>query len=193
MLQFTDVTGLIGIASALAVTTLQLPGARRLATVPRAVLLAAVFVLVLVPFGAMPLAAYVRGATGDLSITAVVLLWIAMLRPLIACAAKPRRVLLMLVASAAVIFYPLALGAGMADPYRIGYGEPLFVLALLMIALIAWFRRFNLVALCIALAMCAWVIGWYESGNLWDYLIDPFVSIYALWKTVAGLKVRPGP
>jgi hypothetical protein len=37
-----------------------------------------------------------------------------------------------------------------------------------------------LIALCVALATLAWASGWYESGNLWDYLIDPFVAIYAL-------------
>jgi len=36
------------------------------------------------------------------------------------------------------------------------------------------------VALCIALAVFAWDIGWYESNNLWDYLLDPLLSIYAL-------------
>ena len=30
------------------------------------------------------------------------------------------------------------------------------------------------------LAALAWSLGWYESGNLWDYLLDPFVAIYAL-------------
>lgn len=187
MPNFTDFTGLLGVASALAVIALRLPGVARLARAQHALLLAAMFVLVLIPFGALPLAGYVRGATGDLSITTIVLLWGAILRPWIKCESQPHTALQILVALVAVVFYPLALGVGMADPYRIGYGEPLFVLALLAIALFAWFRKYSQITWCIALALSAWVIGWYESGNLWDYLIDPFVAIYALWTLSAKL------
>jgi len=40
-------------------------------------------------------------------------------------------------------------------------------------------------ALSIALAVAAWSFGWYESTNLWDYLLDPWLAIYAL---IAQLK-----
>ena len=73
----------------------------------------------------------------------------------------------------------MALGAGAYDPYRLGYGDPRFVAALLLFALFAWFGKFMLISLCIAFATFAWAAGWYESGNLWDYLLDPFVSTYA--------------
>ena len=190
MQHLTDFTGLSGVASVLAVIALRLPGVVRLAKVQRAILIVAVFVLALVPFGALPLAGYARGATGDLSITSIVLLWVALLRPWITCEEKSRVSLLMLAALSAVVFYPLALGVGIIDPYRIGYGEPLFVLALLVIALVAWYRKSSMIVLCIALALFAWSIGWYESGNLWDYLLDPFVSIYAVWAATAKLVKR---
>ena len=117
-------------------------------------LLAAVFVLMLIPFGGMPLAAYVRGMTGDLSITTLVLLWCAMLRPWCGCVTvetEHRFALLALIALAALALYPMALGAGAFDPYRLGYGNPQFVVVLLLLALAAWFRKYSLIALCIAL------------------------------------------
>jgi len=183
MPHFTDLSGLAGIASATAAAVQQLPGMTKLVKTRLAWLLLAVFVLMLIPFGAMPLAAYVRGVTGDLSITTLVLVWCALSSPWrdrIAVEPKHRHELLALVALAALALYPMALGVGAYDPYRLGYGEPLFVAVLLVIALIAWFRRSALLAFCIALAMLTWAIGWYESDNLWDYLIDPFASIYAL-------------
>ena len=140
----------------------------------------AVFVLALIPLGGLPAAAYVRGATGDLSITTLVLLWCALLRPWIGRRDGQRNALLMLVAPVAAIFYPMALGLGLFDPYRMGYGTPLFIAALLLAALAAWRLRYSLAALCIALSVLAWSFGWYESANLWDYLFDPFVSLYAL-------------
>ena len=192
MANFTDLTGLAGVASAIAAAALLLPWTIRLTQTRLAVVLGTVFVLSLIPFGTLPVAAYVRGITGDLSITTLVLLWCALLRPWCGCAAsgtEHRRVLLALVALCALAFYPMALGAGSFDPYRLGYGNPLFIVVLLLIALAAWFRGFTLIALCIALATLAWAAGWYESNNLWDYLLDPFVSVYALAATVIfGVK-----
>jgi hypothetical protein len=72
------------------------------------------------------------------------------------------------------------LGAGAYDPYQLGYGSVRFVVVLMLLALAAWSRGQAMIALCIALATLGWASGWYESGNLWDYLIDPFVAIYAL-------------
>jgi len=192
MPHFTDLTGLAGIASATAATVPLLPGIAKLAKPRLALLLAAVFVLMLIPFGGMPLAAYVRGMTGDLSITTLILLWCALLRPWCGCVMvepKHRFVLLALIAFAAFALYPMALGAGAYDPYRLGYGNPQFLVALLLLALVAWFRKYSLVALCIALAILAWAIGWYESGNLWDYLLDPFVAIYVMTAIISrGVK-----
>lgn len=183
MANFTDLSGLAGVACATAAAVLLLPGMAKLARPSRALLLGAVFALMLIPFGAMPLAAYVRGMTGDLSITTLILLCSAILRPWCDCVAvrdKRRLALLGLVGLAALGLYPMALGAGPYDPYQLGYGNMPFVVALLLIALAAWLRGYALITLCIALATLAWAIGWYESDNLWDYLIDPFAAIYAL-------------
>lgn len=226
----TDITGLLGIASAIVIIGLRFPGTASLARNQRFALLVGLFVLVLVPFAALPLAAYVRGATGDLSVTTLVLLWLSLFHRFPPLKMNPwpdfgkmkagmdaevqgpissqqsssqdvswwrrmsgRNALLALVSLAALVLYPLALGAGMIDPYRIGYGHPLFVLTLLLIALLAWFNRLNLITLCIALALLAWAVGWYESNNLWDYLLDPFVSFYALWVVFKQwlFKARP--
>jgi hypothetical protein len=183
MAHLTDITGLAGVASATAAALLLLPGIARLTKPRLAMLMGVVFVLSLIPFGTMPIAAYVRGVTGDLSITTLVLLWFVLLRPWCGCVtveAKHRRALLILIVLAALSLYPMALGIGAYDPYRLGYGDPLFVSALLLLALAAWFWKSTLIALCIAFATLAWAVGWYESNNLWDYLLDPFITIYAL-------------
>jgi hypothetical protein len=193
MPHYTDLTGLAAIASATAATVLLLPGIAKLARLRLVLVQAAVFVLMLIPFGGMPLAAYVRGMTGDLSISTLILLWCALLRP--CCGSdmaepKHRFVLLALIAFAALVFYPMALGAGAFDPYRLGYGHPQFIVVLLLLAFVAWFRKYSLIALCISLAILAWAIGWYESGNLWDYLLDPFVAIYAMTAIMSrGVKI----
>jgi hypothetical protein len=192
MTNFTDLTGLASTASVTTASLLLLPGIARLGKARLAILLAAVFVLTLIPFGGMPFTAYVRGMTGDLSITSVVLLWCALLRPWIACIAvesKHRTALLAMIVLSALAFYPMALGIGSYDPYRLGYGNPQFVAVLLLLALFAWYLKSVLIALCISLAVLAWSFGWYESNNLWDYLFDPFVAIYALATIIScGVK-----
>jgi len=183
MPNFTDLTGLASVASAGAAAVLLLPGVARLSRLRLAVLQGTVFALMLIPFGELPLAAYLRGATGDLSITTLVLIWCTLLRPGFVCGdndANNRRALLTLVALVALPLYPLSLGLTAFDPYHLGYGDPQFVAVLLLAALAAWIWKHHLIASCISLATLAWATGWYESGNLWDYLLDPFLSIYAL-------------
>lgn len=193
MPQLTDLTGLASVATAMAAMLLLVP---RIANLPKrrlSVWLTIYFALVLIPFNDLPLAGYVRGVTGDLSITTQVLLWSALLRfwlPPHLIATKARRALLVLVAASAVFLYPMALGLGMSDPYRLGYGEPFFITALLILASLAWLHRSFLITLCISLATLTWSVGWFESDNLWDYLLDPFVAIYALAALSTGLIKR---
>ena len=185
---YTDVTGLAGIAVALAATLLAIPGVRRISRPRLAVLLAAVAVLVLIPFGALSVAIGVRGMFGDLSVTTLVLLGSAIVR----CLAnwppadhRARFALVAFISVAALVLYPMALGVGMFDPYRLGYGSPWLVGVLFATALVAWFSRCEVIATCLALATLAWACHWYESTNLWDYLLDPLVSFYALGRLVA--------
>jgi hypothetical protein len=51
-----------------------------------------------------------------------------------------------------------------------------------LLGLAVWsvLRYSTFFALCIALAVVAWSAGWYESPNIWDYLLDPWLAIYAI-------------
>ncbi len=194
MPHLTDLTGLFGIASVLAALAIQLP---RIKTLPKnklAVFLSVLFALLLIPFGDIPLAGYVRGMSGDLSITSVVLAWLTLSQPFHVTHDEKNRVhLLTLIAVTAVIFYPMTLGVSLIDPYRLGYSDTVFVTIVLVTAAAAWFKRSGLIVCCLALAVIAWSLGWYESTNLWDYLLDPLVSIYALAAlTLCGLGRRRG-
>jgi hypothetical protein len=189
MISLTGITGLAGCALAIAAACTQAPGVSHLSRKTRAWLLAALFVAVLVPFDGLPAAAYLRGASGDLSITTLLLLVVEILRFLSGGHAnaefprffreKGRRALLLLVVLAAAALYPMALGWGGFDPYRLGYGSPWFLAALLALALAAIFLDLPEIAYAVALAVLAWGLGWYESNNLWDYLLDPLVAVYA--------------
>lgn len=179
---YTNLTGLLGSSTLIVVALLQLPRVKHLPKRYLALLTATVFLLCLLPFGGLPLAGYVRGMVGDLSITTIVLLLIALLHPYrVLVDVKQRYHLLMVMALAAIFLYPLALGVSLYDPYRWGYSSMQFIATVLLIAMAALLIQERLVALCLTLATLAWSVGWYESSNMWDYLIDPLVAVYAIW------------
>ena len=183
MIQFTDMTGLTSSALAMAAMAIMLPGVARIPKPYRIGLTCAIVLIALIPFGELPLAAYVRGVTGDLSIVSTILLLLAILNRLTGWQpfdVQSRFVLFFLVALTALGLYPTSLGIGYFDPYRFGYGNLWFIVVLLVIALAACFRQLQAIALAIALAVFAWGVSWYESTNLWDYLLDPLLAIYAI-------------
>lgn len=179
MMHYTDLTGLAGVAFVIVSFALRLPRVTRLPLKHRTVLAAALLVAVMHPFGALSAAEFMRGITGDLSVPTLLLLALAWRKPA-AFSASQRNLVLASIALAALALYPFALGLGMFDPYRLGFGDVWFISALLVLVCIAWLRGYTLLVLTISLAVLAWSVGWYESNNLWDYLLDPWVAIYAI-------------
>ncbi|MFM2030096.1 MAG: hypothetical protein RL517_1288, partial [Pseudomonadota bacterium] len=80
----------------------------------------------------LPLSAYVRGVTGDLSIVTLLLLWGSILP----ASQKTPLGFKVSVAFLAIVFYPLALGFGMFDPYALGYGSLGLLIAVIILAVI---------------------------------------------------------
>lgn len=177
---FVSMAGLIVVCSA---PLFMLPGLRRASFTTGILVVASVGLLLFVPMGGLPPGGYVRGITGDFSVTSV-----CMALAFIGSGGgvgpdlsrRDRSALWILVALLALALYPMTLGLTLADPYRLGYGDPWFVGALLVVAGGAWMRGLVRVPLVIALAVLAWVADLQESTNLWDYLLDVFVALYAL-------------
>jgi hypothetical protein len=149
----------------------------------RYAILAAAAVLLLVPVGGIPVVAYVRGVTGDLSAATLALAAGALFFRLTgrtAIEAREAHALLWVVAAAALFLYPFALGWTPFDPYALGYASIPFVTVLLAVTLAAWRAGLKLVVLVVLVGGLAYLAGAYESRNFWDYLIDPLAAMYAL-------------
>lgn len=163
---------------------------------PRRIAIALTGVLVLlVPPGDLSVAAYMRSAVGDPSVSSLFLAGaacVARLSGRVLIGKRGRRVLLWLLSGAAAFLYPFALGFTGFDPYALGYGTSLaFATALLLIALAAWWEGLNVVALVLVVAIVAFLGGVYESRNLWDYLIDPIGCGYALVRLLSRRASTP--
>ena len=134
----------------------------------------------------LPLVAYVRGVTGDLSIVLTLLLWSSLLP-----SSKSTPMAFKFAgAIVAFCFYPFALGFGMIDPYAWGYGSIAFLIAVLVFAVVCALAKWTKGVWIIAIAIIAWAAQWHESSNLWDYLLDPFLAIWALVAFVGMLYRR---
>ncbi|MBU3558694.1 hypothetical protein [Polynucleobacter sp. Nonnen-W13] len=150
--------------------------------IPLAIRLLAVLLLVNLffwPLGMsleLPLAAYVRAVTGELSIVTMLLLWSSMLP----AAQKTPLGFKVAVALIAIAFYPLALGLGMLDPYVWGYGSIGFLIATIFFAIACGLAGWTKGVWILSIAIIAWTVHWHESANLWDYLLDPFLAVWAL-------------
>jgi len=183
--------GLLGLAAVATVIPL-----RRLPVRVRCAVMLAAALAVFVPIGELSIAAYVRGVTGDLSAATLVLAGAACFTQVTGRALighRDKRALCWLLALAAAFLYPFALGWTQFDPYALGYGSIEFATALLVVTLAAWRAKLDLVVLVVVAAALAYLAGAYESRNLWDYLIDPLVSAYALIRLLAPRTVLRQP
>ena len=146
------------------------------------------FIAAIIPIGTMPVAQVTRGVFGDMSITTIVLLGYFLIFP--TSSRDKSKQLFMLLLISGILFYPAAFGLGMTDPYQWGYlntyrgiATPmLFLATLIALMLIAVRLNNELILLCIAMATGAFLIGAMESKNIWDYLIDPLVVTFGLFR-----------
>jgi len=179
------ITGLFG--AALLIAAAGCLTLRRLGLAPRQRTLAVASLLLVaaIPVRELPLAGYVRGVLGDPSISTMLLAgtWLVsfvLQRDLLG--ARERAAWLAAAVVAALVLYPMALGASAFDPYALGYGSYGFATALLAVTLVAWGARCNWLVASIVAAVAAYLAGLLESANLWDYLVDPLIAAYAaLW------------
>jgi hypothetical protein len=195
----TDLVALLGIDLVLCAAGLRLlTGPRGVARWAKWVVLVC-FVLLWLPVGAahLPLLAYIRGISSDLSMTLVALACLGLWQRLFTVpviARRERMALNGVIAVAAVFLYPVALGWGDWDAYRLGWGSLSLWATLLALSLVFWIKGLRLLLLLVGLALLAWSAGLMESTNLWDYLIDPWLALAALFQCMKagaqGLLLR---
>ena len=181
----TDFVALLGLDLVLCACCLRLLGVTRLSLQLKKVATLACFLLLWLPVGAaqLPVLAYIRGISSDVSITLVVLACLGLRQRLSGHPVERSRehtAVLAVVAIAALFLYPLALGWGDWDAYRPGWGAPGMWAALLFVSLLAWVAGLRLLPTLVGLALLGWTAGVLESTNLWDYLMDPWLAVFAI-------------
>lgn len=185
----TDLVALLGIDLVLCAGCLRLLSWRHGITLWAKWVTAVCFVGLWFPLGAaqLPVLAYLRGISSDLSITLVALACLGLWQRLLGLRAVDQRERTFVsgaVAAAALFLYPLALGRGDWDAYWAGWGTLGMWSALLAASLFYWVKGLRLLSMLVALALLAWCAGVLESTNLWDYLMDPWLATAAIFQCV---------
>jgi hypothetical protein len=127
----------------------------------------------------MSIAMALRGLWGDPSATTLQLLILSLSGHTPTALRRGWRAPLGIVVLAALL-YPMALGLGDFDPYRLGFQPWLLVAVLGPTAIAAWWRGQPLYLWLLAVDLLAFAANLQESTNLWDTLLDPLLAVAAL-------------
>lgn len=141
------------------------------------------------PIGGLAITGYVRGVCGDLSVVTQILLGCIVIHHAGGhrlLDAQDRQALFMTIAPAGLVLYATAGRYWQFDAYVWGFDGTAIVLILLPVSLWLWRRRPR-AGLVLLAGIVAWNLGLLESTNLWDYLMDPWVTLVAWGSLVHAL------
>lgn len=145
----------------------------------------------LLPVSGLSFAQWLRSVVGDLSVLTFILFLDILAQRLSdhrLLDSVTRNKLLSGVVLAGIVFYPLALGVSEFDPYRLGYDPVLMTAILCLASVFAWMKTYRGLAIILPLPLVAFNLQLLESTNLWDYLLDPIVMIYAVVQSAVYMK-----
>ncbi len=161
--------------------------------------------LCFLPLANLDLTAWIYAFSGQFSVTSLALLSAAIASRIYddrRAFGPDRSALLFAAAGAALVLYPNALGLGLFDLYAAGYGGALLPASVGALAVAAWLGKRRGAAMVAVTALWAWLLGFGESDNLWDYLLDAWLAIAAIGygairlgqlATIATSKPAPEP
>jgi len=177
------------LTSALLVASLVLAISHRWLDKPvyRVSIIAVAIAISLVPVNNLSIAHYLAGLFGNLSITSIVLLCSYLyfrctgnsVHPIIS---HDLLRIYFIIGITAIIIYPSALGATRLDLYAEGYYPIMLGPVMFSMFVLGIVRNWTYLASIIGIVFAAYGLGMLESNNLWDYLMDPLLSVYCLFR-----------
>ncbi len=133
---------------------------------------------------------WMNGATGELSITSLLLLAGFVLQKLPGQAilsSSTRRHLYFLILLTGSLLFPATLGLTQFDPYVFGYSFELSLL-LLSLSILYWILKKQQLSVILLIVVAASVAGVSSSQNTWDYFIDPMLWLFSPVLLINSLK-----
>jgi hypothetical protein len=182
------------LTNALLVAAVALALSYRFITAPvfKAILVCGSFLLALLPITELSLAQALAGVFGNLSVPTVMLLGIYLAERCDIFQPPEKLVsdrfrLYFIVGISAIFLYPSALGLTSWDLYATGYYPVILAPLLLSVVGLSLWKGWYYLASILGLVFVGFGFNVFESDNLWDYLLDPMLSIYCLFKLKSTL------
>jgi len=144
-----------------------------------------------IPVSGLSAAQWLRSIVGDLSVVTLVIFANILAQRLFNFSLvepSSRNILLLATVLLGLVFYPLALGMSSFDPYQLGYSPVILSVLLSLASIFAWLRDKRSLAIILLMPLIAFNLHLLESANLWDYLLDPILMIYAVVQSVLRLE-----
>jgi hypothetical protein len=148
----------------------------------QAIVFAMIVAISLIPVDGLNGSQYFLTIAGHLSFTSMCLLTAFVVRALWSKAVWKRaekRMLLSIALLGSVFLYAAAFGVMNWDIYQLGYGSVTLIGILAAVAFAAAAARFNILFTAFVTAAIGFQLHLLRSNNIWDYLIDPLLAIYA--------------
>ena len=123
-----------------------------------------------------------KGLFADLSLTTLTLLvlWPVLRLKKISLNNPDSAGLCAVVLVLAVTLYPMALGVGAYDPYALGFRPWTLLTAIAALGVLATLRGYLVSKTIVVVVLIGYWLRVLDSQNLWDYLIDPILAIFAI-------------
>jgi hypothetical protein len=123
-----------------------------------------------------------KGLFADLSLTTLTLLvvWPVLRLQKISLNNPDSAGLCAIVLLLAVTLYPMALGVGAYDPYALGFRPWALLTAIAALGVLATLRGYLVSKSIVVVVLIGYWLRVLDSQNLWDYLIDPILGIFAI-------------
>jgi hypothetical protein len=137
----------------------------------------------LLPISGLSVFMYPHSLFGDLSMTSktFMIAWLVYrLGGPVLTDMKEIRILLRGMAVFGLVFYPLALGLTPFDPYSAGYSASILIIWTVVIAAYGLKKGYSVLTVSMLVALWGYLLGILESDNLFDYLFDPLLFLYAV-------------
>lgn len=156
-------------------------------------ILAILVLSVILPIYGLSISQWLRSVVGDISIFTLIILLNILAQRLLNRSLlhyEVKNKMCVAIAIVGVVFYPLALGVSAFDPYQWGYSPLLMPTLMGLISIYAWFRIAHDFSIILLLPLLAYNFHMLESSNLWDYILDPILFVYAVVQLISSGKAR---
>jgi len=140
------------------------------------------------PAGPTTLGKFFLGTFGPVSAATLVIVAGYLHAVIIGATYRTSRAMLVCLGVVGLVFYPLTYGFSDFDPYDLGYRGLTIPALMLAFVLVGWIAKSVDILCWIFIAALLYALGSYDSNNLWDYLIFPTDSIYAVGALVMSAQ-----